>query len=136
MSVNVQLSQINTPIAITAVSSPPTSWMIPVPTRFRNLGNRALRGDRHDLRQGEAGNRLNDGRGERRQCERKKQVRPLFANDVVDEVLRARREHEPRKAVDEHEGEADRERALVLRHELARLSPRSFRVELLLVGFR
>ena len=55
-----------------------------------HFGDRALRGDAHDLRERERGGRLNDrgaggGRGERHE-----QVRPVLSDDVVDQELRRR----------------------------------------------
>ncbi len=88
-----------------------------------HVGDRALGGDAHDLRQGERRRRLDERRAGGRERERNEQVGALLSDDVVDEELRARREHQPREPVDEHEREADRELTAVRPDEGARLLP-------------
>ena len=45
-------------------------------------------------------------------------------DDIVDQPLRGRRQHQPRQAADEHEHQAEPEPAAVGPHKLACLAPR------------
>ncbi len=60
----------------------------------------------------------------------KQQFDLLLREDVVDQVLRARREHEPREAIHQHQREADRERPPMRPHQRTRLGPGAGGVDL------
>ena len=88
-----------------------------------HLGDRALRGDAHDLRERERRRALHDRRGGGDGGERHQQVDAMLSDDVVDEILRRVRQNEPGKPVDHHQHQTDGERAAMFAHELARLLP-------------
>ena len=54
---------------------------------------------------------LHDGGAEHREHQRLEQVRPVLADDVIDQVLGGRRQHQPAQPVDHHEHEAQRQQA-------------------------
>ena len=62
-----------------------------------HVGDRALRGHAEHLRQREGRDRLDERRGAGRQRERHQQLGALLPDDVVDQVLRGRRQHEARE---------------------------------------
>jgi hypothetical protein len=74
-----------------------------------HVGDRALRRHTEHLRQRKRRHRLDERRRAGRRCERHQQVRALLPDDVIDQPLRGRRQHEPGEAVHQHERQAQGE---------------------------
>ena len=74
-----------------------------------HVGDRALRGDAHHLREPERRRGLNQRRDAGGGGEWIEQPDSVLPDDVIDQELRARGEHEPRELIDDHERESDRE---------------------------
>jgi hypothetical protein len=76
--------------------------------------------------------RLNDRGRTGGQRDRHEQLVPALSNHIVDDVLRQRRQNDAGKAADHHQRQADRQPPPMHPDQLAELTPRGLRVDLLL----
>ena len=89
-----------------------------------HVGDGALSGNAHHLGEPEGRRGLNQRRDACGGGERVKQVSLVLADDVIDQVLRARGKHETRELIDDHERKADRELFSVPPDQLSCFGPR------------
>ena len=92
----------------------PADMFLHFAAQFRD---QALRFLREQLGQRKGGGALDHGRGEHRQDERLQQPDLAMADDVVDQVTRRGRQHQPGGAVDQHQEESDGEQLAPRPHQ-------------------
>ena len=95
-----------------------------------HVGDRPLRGDAHDLGQRVSSDGLNDDSSCGGDCEGHEELGAVLSDDVIDEILGARRKDEPGEAIHQHQREADGERPAMMPDELPRLGPRPAVIDL------
>ncbi len=90
---------------------------------FAHLGYDPLRGDAEHLRECKGRHRLQHRRGTRDERQRDQQIRALLSDYLVDEHFRARRKHEAKHPVDEHDAEADSQSGAMRPDQFTCLAP-------------
>ena len=99
-----------------------------------HVGNRLLRRHPEDLRQGERGDGLHQRRAAGEQRQRHEQVGALLPDDVVNQILGGRRQHQSRQPVHQHQRQAEGEPAAPRDDERAGFLPGVRVVDFLLGG--
>jgi hypothetical protein len=90
-----------------------------------HVQDRSLGGNADDLRKRVSGSGLNENGSSRSKRQGNEQLDPVFAEDVVNQVLRARGQYKTGEPIDEHERQSNRKGPAVLPDELACFSPGS-----------
>ena len=89
-----------------------------------HLGDRALGRHAEHLGQRKRRHRLHQRRGARRHRQRDQEVGAALADDVVNQVLGKRRQHESGETIDQHQRQADAEPAATRQDQRLGLLPR------------
>ena len=88
-----------------------------------HIGNCPLRGNTKDLGKCEGCDRINQGSSACCQSQQRKEVVPLFADDIINQIFRAGGQNQSCHSTDEHEGETKRQTAAMRRYQPARFTP-------------